>query len=87
MGMFATAVVVCMCKSGLCVCVTLVCLMLSSRSCGTQVGSAAKVASVTAVWFRLSWVNDEGADWRYSTIPTSLTLVWSSDRKDRLFKP
>lgn len=66
---------------------TLVCLTLSSRSCGTQAGSAAKVASVTEVWFRLSWVSDEGADCRYSTIPTSLTLVWSSDRKDRLFNP
>lgn len=66
---------------------TLVCLMLRSRSCGTQLGRTTNVASVTAVWFRLSCDRQDGADWRYSTIPASVTLVWSRDRKHRLFNP
>lgn len=61
--------------------------MLRSLSCGTQEGRTANVASVTAVWFRLSWERQDGADWRYSTIPASVTLVESRDRKHRLFNP
>lgn len=61
--------------------------MLRSLSCGTQEGRTASVASVTAVWFRLSWERQDGADWRYRTIPASVTLVESRDRKHRLFNP
>ena len=66
---------------------TFVFLMLRFRSCGTQRGRATSVASVTAVWFRLSWERQGGTDWRYSTIPASVTLVWSRNRKHRLLKP
>lgn len=54
---------------------TLVCLTLSRRSCGVQEGSSASVASVMAVWFRLSWTREGGAERKYSTMPLSLTLV------------